>query len=153
MKGQLLHIDHASGQGVISGTDGKRYSVAAADMMGSGQIARPGMAVDFVADGDHARHVYPEPVQPALQQVLSQKNKLVAGLLALFLGTFGIHKFYLGYNTAGIVMLLSTLFGFILLWIPTGIVALIALIEAVIYLTRSDEQFYETYELGRKPWF
>ena len=153
MRGRLLHIDHATGEGVIAGDDGRRYGVTAADLLGDGRIARAGTVVDFVAEGERARRVYPDPVQPVAQQFLGQKNKLVAGLLALFAGTFGLHKFYLGYNGAGAVMLLSTLFGFILLWIPTMIVALVALIEAVIYLTRSDEQFHETYELGRKPWF
>ncbi|AXC50890.1 TM2 domain-containing protein [Paracoccus suum] len=153
MKGRILHIDHATGVGVITGADGHRYDVAAADLLGDGQIARPGVSVDFEVDGNRAVRVYPNPVQAFPGILLDHKNRLVAGLLALFLGAFGFHKFYLGYNTAGLIMLVSTLFGFVLLWIPTGIVAVIALIEAVIYLTRTDEQFYETYEAGQKAWF
>jgi TM2 domain-containing membrane protein YozV len=38
-----------------------------------------------------------------------QKSKLVAGLLAIFLGTLGIHNFYLGYTKKGIIQLLVSL--------------------------------------------
>ncbi|NNC62181.1 MAG: hypothetical protein HKO11_07575, partial [Eudoraea sp.] len=34
-------------------------------------------------------------------------------------------------------------------WIP----GLIGLIEGIIYLTKSDEEFYNTYQVGKKPWF
>jgi TM2 domain-containing membrane protein YozV/RNA polymerase subunit RPABC4/transcription elongation factor Spt4 len=36
------------------------------------------------------------------------KSKIVAGLLGIFLGGLGIHRFYLGYTTIGIVQLLIT---------------------------------------------
>ncbi len=36
------------------------------------------------------------------------KNKIVAGLLAIFLGGFGVHNFYLGYNGRAIAQLLIT---------------------------------------------
>ncbi|MBF4993441.1 NINE protein [Arthrobacter gandavensis] len=45
--------------------------------------------------------VWPEP-----------KSRLAAGLLGIFLGGLGIHRFYLGYTTLGIVQLLVTLFTF-----------------------------------------
>lgn len=40
-----------------------------------------------------------------------EKNKVIAGLLALFLGTLGLHNFYLGYTTKGVVQLLLTILG------------------------------------------
>lgn len=80
------------------------------------------------------------------------KSKIAAGLLAIFLGSLGIHKFYLGYTTAGIVMLLVTLLGSLILIGPI-IMSIIALIEGIIYLTKTDEQFYLTYVVGDKPWF
>lgn len=64
------------------------------------------------------------------------KSKLAAGLLALFVGGFGIHKFYLGRVGQGILYLL-------LFW--TFIPALIGFIEGVIYLTMSDNAFVEKY--------
>lgn len=41
-----------------------------------------------------------------------QKSKVVAGLLGIFLGGFGVHRFYLGYTTYGVIQLVLTLFGF-----------------------------------------
>lgn len=156
MKGQILHLDQASGEGIITGADGRRYAFSAPDLRGSGEVARPGVAVDFEVEGDRARarEVYPDPgaPRPALVQ-FGDKNRIVAALLAFFLGGLGFHKFYLGYNTAGMVMLACSLLGWVLFFIPTGIVGLVALIEAVIYLTRSDEEFHRRYELERRPWF
>lgn len=71
----------------------------------------------------------------------------------VFLGAFGAHKFYLGYTSQGIIMLLVFLFGFILLGVPSMIIGLIAFIEFIIYLTKTDEDFEQTYVVGRKPWF
>ena len=152
MKGQILHIDPHTGAGVITGADGLRYAFRESDLLGTGQIARAGALVDFQTRGDSAVEVYPDPGIPHVP-TRGDKNKLVAGLLALFVGTFGIHKFYLGYNRAGLIMLACTLLGWILLFVPTMIVGVIAFIEAVIYLTRTDEQFHETYEIRRKEWF
>lgn len=74
-------------------------------------------------------------------------KKLVAGLLAIFLGYLGIHKFYLGYSTAGVIMLVVGL-------LSCGtIMGIIGLIEGIIYLTKSDEEFAATYLAGKKEWF
>jgi len=82
------------------------------------------------------------------------KNKVAAGLLALFLGTIGIHKFYLGYSTAGIIMLLVSVIGAIVtLGIATGVMAIIAFIEGIIYLTKSDEEFDQIYVQNQRQWF
>lgn len=84
------------------------------------------------------------------EQIPGAEKKVVAGVLAILLGTLGIHKFYLGYNTAGIIMLLVTVltcgFAGVIIWI-------IALIEGITYLTKSDEDFVATYVTGRKEWF
>ena len=85
---------------------------------------------------------------------MDSKSKIAAGLLAIFLGSLGIHKFYLGYSGAGIVMLLVTLLaGIVTLGLAAAIMSLIALIEGIIYLTKTDEQFYYTYVAGKKSWF
>jgi TM2 domain-containing membrane protein YozV len=73
-------------------------------------------------------------------------KKVVAGVLALLLGGFGVHKFYLGYTTAGIIQIVVTLF-------TCGFGAVIPLIEGIIYLTKSDRDFYDTYQAGQKAWF
>ena len=85
-------------------------------------------------------------------------KKILAGILAIILGSLGIHKFILGYQKEGFIMLGVTLLGYatscivvgaFFFWIP----GLIGLIEGIIYLTKSDEEFYNTYQLGKKPWF
>lgn len=81
-------------------------------------------------------------------QPLDEDNKkLAAGLLAIILGPFGIHKFLLGYTKQGVIWLFLSLISF------GAITGLLGLIEGIIYLTKSDEEFYRTYQLGRKPWF
>lgn len=81
------------------------------------------------------------------------KSKIAAALLAFFLGGLGIHKFYLNYTTAGIIMLVVSLLGFVLLFIPNIIIGIIALIEAILYVTKSDEAFHQTYVVNKKAWF
>jgi len=62
------------------------------------------------------------------------KSKLVAGLLAIFVGYLGIHNFYLGYNKNGIIQLLLSTVGALLIFGP--IVAVVwSLVEAVQILT------------------
>ena len=95
----------------------------------------------------------PQYQQPASGQI-GTKNKLAAGLLGIFLGSLGIHKFYLGYNQAGLIMLLVTVVGSILtIGLAGAVMAVIGLIEGIIYLTKTDQDFYQTYEVGQKQWF
>lgn len=100
-------------------------------------------------------------------------TRLTAGLLALLLGGFGVHKFYLRYHTAGwltvllgvilpltstlllmsgavrpgvgIPLTLATLAGPGLLWI-------LALIEGLVYLSRTNEEFQDRYVRQQHPW-
>lgn len=93
------------------------------------------------------------------QMVNSPDNKKVlAGLLGIFLGSFGVHKFVLGYVTEGFILigiflisipLMCVIIGFFTIYIPM----IIGVIEGIIYLTKSDQEFYQTYQVGRKPWF
>lgn len=85
-----------------------------------------------------------------------RKDKIAAGLLAIFLGSFGIHKFYLGgknQKTAGIIMLVITVVGFCFLFLGPLVTGVIALIEGIIYLTKDDAEFESTYANGDKAWF
>ena len=79
------------------------------------------------------------------RNVGQENKKVVAGIFALLLGVFGIHKFYLGYNREGVIHLI--------LGLLCGIGALIGFIEGIIYLTRTDEEFYQTYQVGYRGWF
>ena len=60
------------------------------------------------------------------------KNKLLAGLLALFLGGMGIHRFYLGYIKIGIVQLSLWGLGYFTGGITWVIVQIWALIESIL---------------------
>ncbi|MEM7770544.1 MAG: TM2 domain-containing protein [Cyanobacteria bacterium P01_E01_bin.6] len=77
-------------------------------------------------------------------------KKIVAGICAILLGSLGIHKFVLGYTQEGIVMLLVSLLtcgiGATVMWV-------IGLIEGIMYLTKTDEEFVSTYINGKKGWF
>lgn len=86
----------------------------------------------------------------ALGAQSGSKNKTTAGLLGIFLGSLGIHKFYLGYNKTGLIMLLVSLLTF---GIGAFVMEIIALIEGIIYLSKSDEEFDELYVQNQKQWF
>ncbi len=77
----------------------------------------------------------------------ASNKKVTAGVLAILLGSLGVHKFYLGYTTAGIIML-------VLFLVSCGSISgIIGLIEGIIYLTKTDDEFTATYVTGQKPWF
>jgi TM2 domain-containing membrane protein YozV len=85
-------------------------------------------------------------------------RKLVAGILGIVFGSLGIHKFVLGLNQAGAIMLATTLactvlsililpaFGALAMWV-------IGIVEGVMYLSKSDEEFYQSYAVQKKAWF
>lgn len=77
-------------------------------------------------------------------------KKMMAGILGIVIGGFGVHKFVLGYQNAGLIMLLVSLLtcGF-----GAMVMGPIGMIEGILYLTKSDEEFYRTYLLGKKEWF
>jgi TM2 domain-containing membrane protein YozV len=83
-------------------------------------------------------------------QSMGADKKMVAGILAILLGSLGVHKFILGYTTEGVIMLLiSVLSCGILAVIPS----VIGIIEGIMYLTKSDEEFVRTYIQSKKGWF
>lgn len=75
-----------------------------------------------------------------------ENKKMIAGILAIVIGSLGIHKFILGYTQEGIIQIVITI-------VTCGLGGIIGLIEGIIYLTKSDEEFYETYQVGKKGWF
>ena len=77
-------------------------------------------------------------------------KKIAAGVCGILLGALGVHKFILGMTKPGLILLLSTVLtcGF------GGIVtSIIGLVEGIVYLTKSDEEFYELYAVQKKAWF
>lgn len=106
---------------------------------------------------------------PPDNRVEKRKSKWVAGLTAIFLGCYGVHKFYLGYAAQGAIMLAVTLglalpvsfiaraLGSVTLMKLIGLLQfipiLIGVAEGVIYLIKSEEDFQLTYVAGRREWF
>ncbi len=81
-------------------------------------------------------------------------KKMAAGICGILLGGFGVHKFILGYNTEGIIMLAAWVIGmFLTCGIASIAVGIVGLVEGIIYLTKSDEEFVRTYVQGKKAWF
>ena len=79
------------------------------------------------------------PVPPFNKEEIKQK-KMVAALLGILVGGTGAHRFYLGDTKGGIIRL-------IICCVPIG------LIEGIIYLTKSEEEWYQTYIVEKKAWF
>jgi TM2 domain-containing membrane protein YozV len=92
-------------------------------------------------------------LDPALRSEV-QNKKLAAGICGILLNCLGIHKFILGMNTAGVIMLVVSVVGACLTaGIGTVVMTVIGIVEGVIYLTKSDEEFYQTYMVQKKEWF
>ena len=87
------------------------------------------------------------------------KNRTTAGVLALLLGWLGVHKFYLGRNTPGIIMAVGSIAtgccGFFLFvpWIISFAIWAVGVAEGIIMLTKSDAEFEQIYVQQQKEWF
>jgi TM2 domain-containing membrane protein YozV len=79
-------------------------------------------------------------------KAMGADKKVVAGICGILLGGFGVHKFILGYTTEGIIQLVITI-------LTCGAGGIIGIVEGIIYLTKSDEDFVRTYIQGKKGWF
>ncbi|MCJ7465724.1 MAG: TM2 domain-containing protein [Maribacter sp.] len=115
-------------------------------------------ASEFAEEAKKTANEFTENAKEAFEKAGGENKKILAGILAIVLGSLGIHKFILGYQKEGIILLSITLVGFVLSCVGIGIfivwiTGLIGLIEGIIYLTKSDAEFYNTYQVGKKPWF
>ena len=134
---------------------------------------QPGLSAPLVTPPASNLDTFGEPARPQAPQPLGRadvaQKKLIAGLLGIFLGSLGVHKFYLGNTTPGAIMLgvnvgvwivafvlgLLTLgFGLVitlpLAALVSSAVGLLGLVEGIIYLTKSDADFEREYILGQK---
>jgi TM2 domain-containing membrane protein YozV len=78
------------------------------------------------------------------------EKKVAAGVCGILLGSLGVHKFILGYTTEGVIMLAVSL---ATCGIASPVMGVIGLIEGIIYLTKSDEEFVALYVNARRGWF
>ena len=148
MKGQILGVDLRTGEGQLSGDDGRRYRFRPEDWAHRGE-PQIGLAVDFEPEETRARSIFPLPGSaptvpvayfPTSPAPKTSRNKIAAALLAFFLGIFGVHRFYLGRVGSGIVMLILTC-----TVIGTVVSVPWALIDTLRYLFMGDREFARRY--------
>ncbi|UJB66898.1 TM2 domain-containing protein [Acidovorax sp. YS12] len=157
MRGQILAYVADKEMGLIATAEGQRLSFRATDWM---EVIAPerGMAVECVAlDAHRAGQVQlalPEPAAaPAVNGppplALRPKRKPVITLLALFLGAFGAHRFYMGAWGWGLLQLLGVpvVIGVLFALLPPlgGLLyfafAVFIMVELVRYVWMSDTEF------------
>lgn len=85
-----------------------------------------------------------------MSSIPGAEKKIAAGVTGILLGPIGVHKFILGYTKEGLIMLGVSLITF---GLGAPLMALIGLIEGIVYLTRTDEEFVATYLQAHRGWF
>ena len=165
MQGQILDYSVQNNSGIITTQEGQRYQFEGSEWKDASVPSR-GMEVDFDVDANNqAIGVYKALRSTNTVKLGSSgskgKSKIVAGLMALFLGIFGVHKFYLGFTLPGLIYLMCSWIFMMLagvtdediFLIPTLIIYMFSSIDAVIYFTRTDEDFQRIYVEDKKQWF
>ena len=110
-------------------------------------------ASEFAEDAKETASEFADSAKDAFDKASGDNKKVLAGILGILLGWLGVHKFILGYNKEGMILLVLGVLGFFTCGITSGISGIIGLVEGIIYLTKSDEEFLNTYQVGKKPWF
>ena len=103
MRGKVIHYDWSANTGIISGDNGNRYYFVKESWKDNQEPVR-GMVVDFVVyDTDKAEEII------TLRYISSDESAdwLVTLLLCIFLGAFGVHRFYTKQIGIGILQLLT----------------------------------------------
>lgn len=159
----------------IIGADGRQYGPVSGEQIR--QWIREGRAngatqVQAAAGGDwkplagmpefadaFASSAPPYTTPPVANAASRAQNKIAAAICGILLGGLGVHKFILGYNNAGIIMLAvsvgGTILGFLtcITFVAPWAMSIIGLVEGIIYLTKTDDEFVRIYVDGKKEWF
>lgn len=134
--------------------DAKEGAKKAADKAGEFAKEAKEKASEFADEAKESAKEFTEGAKETFEKASGDNKKILAGVLAILLGAFGVHKFILGYNKEGIIMLVITLIlGVVTCGIAVSAMGIVSLIEGIVYLTKSDEEFYNTYQVGKRPWF
>lgn len=73
-------------------------------------------------------------------------KKVLCGVLGILLGGLGVHRFVLGDTKGGLIRLALSV-------VTCGFASIVGLVEGIIYLTKSDEEFVRIYIQEGKEWF
>ena len=96
----------------------------------------------------------PESVKSSLSLDEIKSKKTTAGVLGIFFGAFGAHKFVLGYKQEGFIYLgVSVVVGAISCGAALFITSTLALVESILLLTKTPEEFKKKYIDTKTPWF
>jgi TM2 domain-containing membrane protein YozV len=134
--------------------DAKEGAKKAADKAGEFAKEAKEKASEFADEAKESAKEFTEGAKETFEKASGDNKKILAGVLAILLGAFGVHKFILGYNKEGVIMLVITLIlGVVTCGIAASAMGIVSLIEGIVYLTKSDEEFYNTYQVGKRPWF
>lgn len=134
--------------------DAKEGAKKAADKAGEFAKEAKEKASEFASEAKESAKEFSDGAKDTFRTDSGSNKKVLAGILAILLGGFGIHKFILGYTKEGIIILVITLIlGILTCGVAGWVMGILGIIEGIIYLTKSDEEFYNTYQVGKKPWF
>ena len=145
VKGTILDFTVQTNSGIISGDDGKRYSFQGSEWKEAGKFPSKGMRVDFSPQSGQAASIYLAhgTVNTAASGDEKREcNRLTAGLLAIFLGCLGIHKFYMGQSQTGILYIVL---GVITCGFGFTVTAIIGIVEGIVYLSMTQVEFERKY--------
>jgi len=76
-------------------------------------------------------------------------KKMAAGICGILVGAFGVHKFILGYTQEGVIMLCVSL---LTCGLGAPFMSILGLVEGIMYLTKTDDEFVSTYINNKKGW-
>jgi len=149
----------------IIGADGRQYGPVAAEQIhhwvaegrvNAQTLVQPEGDTDWKALANYPDALPPvappvsQPTSGTTAKLAGADKKISAGICGILLGSLGIHKFLLGYTSEAVTMLLVTV---LTCGIGGCVMHVIGLIEGIIYLTKSDEEFVATYVASKKGWF
>jgi TM2 domain-containing membrane protein YozV len=80
------------------------------------------------------------------QKIPGADKKIAAGICGILIGSLGVHRFILGDTTGGLIRIGLTV-------ITCGMAGIIGFVEGILYLTKSDEEFVQTYLVEKRAWF
>ena len=109
--------------------------------------------VNSLKNGNETVSVQPSQYSESSWDAIKSK-RTTTGILGIIFGFLGVHKFLLGYKTEGFILLgISVIGGIITCGGALAVTSIIALIESIMILTKTQEEFKRKYIDTKTPWF